>query len=162
MDVDTGLGGLYATYWRGGFYVNGGVYGGCNSYHTRRQALGRDNFASGDTTGYLFSSFVDTGYNFSFRNLSFGPVFAAQYTNVHVDGFTQSAPLLPLNIHEHSEESWRTDLGVQAFYIWRVGKITVIPSLWMAWEHEFKESRLPLSFSAAAFPGVTATVLDPT
>jgi outer membrane autotransporter protein len=161
VDVDTGLGGLYATYWRGGFYVNGGVYGGGNSDDTRRQALGRGNFASGDTSGYLFSTFVDTGYNFSFGNLSFGPVFAAQYTNVHVDGFTESAPLLPLNIHEDSEESWRTDLGAQAFYIWRVGKITVIPSLWMAWEHEFKESRLPLSFSAAAFPGVTATVFGP-
>jgi hypothetical protein len=28
VDVNTGRGGLYATYWNQGFYVNGGIYGG--------------------------------------------------------------------------------------------------------------------------------------
>jgi len=160
IDVDTGLGGLYATYWRGGFYVNGGIYGGGNSYDSHRQVLG-GGFANGSTEGYLFSTFVDTGYNFAFGNLSFGPVFAAQYTNVHIDGFTESASLLPLNIHEDSEESWKTDLGIQASYTWHVGHIIVIPSLWAAWEHEYKTSRLPVTFNAAAFPGVTATTFGP-
>jgi outer membrane autotransporter protein len=68
---------------------------------------------------------------------------------------------LPLQIHEDSEEPWRTDLGIQASYTWHVGQITVIPSLWMAWEHEYKESSLPISFSAANFPGVSATTFGP-
>ena len=160
IDVDTGLGGLYATYWRGGFYVNGGIYGGGNSYDSHRQVIG-GGFANGSTDGYLFSTFVDTGYNFAFGNLTVGPVFAAQYTNVHIDGFTESAPILPLNIHEDSEESWKTDLGIQAYYTWHVGHISVIPSLWAAWEHEYKTSRLPVTFNAAAFPGVTATTFGP-
>jgi outer membrane autotransporter protein len=80
---------------------------------------------------------------------------------VNVDGFTESAPLLPPNIHEDSEESWKTDLGIQAFYAWHVGHITIIPSLWAAWEHEYKTSRLPVTFNAAAFPGVTATTFGP-
>jgi len=160
IDVDTGLGGLYATYWRGGFYVNGGIYGGGNSYDSHRQVLG-GGFANGSTDGYLFSTFVDTGYNFAFGNLSFGPVFAAQYTNVHIDGFTESASLLPLNIHEDSEESWKTDLGIQAYYTWHVGHISVIPSLWAAWEHEYKTSKLPVTFSSVNFPGTSATVFGP-
>jgi fibronectin-binding autotransporter adhesin len=28
VDVNTGRGGLYATYWNRGFYINGAVYGG--------------------------------------------------------------------------------------------------------------------------------------
>ena len=30
VDVNTGRGGLYATYWDKGFYINGAVYGGHN------------------------------------------------------------------------------------------------------------------------------------
>jgi len=88
--------------------------------------------ANGSTSGYEVSTFVDTGYDFHFGDLSFGPVFATQYTNVHVDGFTEQGSFLPLNIHSDSEESWRTDLGVRASYAWHVGNIIVIPSLWAA------------------------------
>jgi outer membrane autotransporter protein len=161
VDVNTGRGGLYATYWNQGFYVNGGVYGGYNSYDTSRQTLLQGRLANGDTEGYEFSTFVDTGYDFHFGNLSVGPVFAAQYTNVHVDGFTEHGAFLPLNIHDDSEESWRTDLGVQASYTWHVGNIIVIPSLWAAWEHEYKYNRLPITFSSVDFPGVSATTFGP-
>ncbi len=161
VDVNTGRGGLYATYWNQGFYINGGVYGGHNSYDTSRQTLLQGRFASGSTSGYEFSTFVDTGYDFHFGNLSVGPVFSAQYTNVHIDSYTERASFLPLNIHSDSEESWRTDLGIQASYTWHVGQITVIPTLWAAWDHEYKYSSLPITFSAANFPGVTATTFGP-
>jgi outer membrane autotransporter protein len=161
VDVNTGRGGLYVTYWNQGFYVNGGVFGGHNSYDTSRQTLLQGQFANGSTSGYEFSTFVDTGYDFHFGNLSFGPVFAAQYTNVHIDSYTERASFLPLNVHTDSEESWRTDLGIQASYTWRVGQITVIPSLRAAWEHEYKYNALPITFSGANFPGVTATTFGP-
>jgi outer membrane autotransporter protein len=161
VDVDTGRGGAYATYWNQGFYVNGGIYGGYNSYDTSRQTLLRGRLANGNTSGYEFSTFVDTGYDFHFGNLSFGPVFAAQYTNVHFDSYTEQGAFLPLNIHDDSEESWRTDLGIQASYAWHVGNIIVIPSLWVAWDHEYKYNRLPVTFSSVDFPGVSATTFGP-
>jgi outer membrane lipase/esterase len=161
VDVDTGRGGAYATYWNQGFYVNTGIYGGYNSYDNSRLTLFQGHFASGSTEGYEFSTFVDTGYDFHFGNLSIGPVFGAQYTNVHVDGYTERALFLPLNIHSDSEESWRTDLGIQASYTWHVGNITVIPSLWAAWEHEYKYSRLPITFGSVDFPGASATTFGP-
>jgi outer membrane autotransporter protein len=80
---------------------------------------------------------------------------------VHIDGYTEHGGFLPLNIHGDSEESWRTDLRLQAYKTWPVGKITVVPSLWMAWEHEYKYSRLPITFSAAGFPGASATTFGP-
>jgi outer membrane autotransporter protein len=160
-DVNSGGGGLYATYWNQGFYVNTGIYGGGNGYDTRRQTLFQGQFASGNTSGSEFSTFVDTGYNFHFGDLSFGPVFAAQYTYVQIDGYSEHGGFLPLNIHGDSEESWRTDLGLQAYKTLHIGKITFIPSLWAAWEHEYKYSRLPITFSVAGFPGATATTFGP-
>jgi outer membrane autotransporter protein len=160
VDVNTGRGGLYATYWNQGFYINGGVYAGHNSYDTSRGEL-TNTSANGSTSGYEVSTFVDVGYQWQCGNFSVGPVFAAQYTSVHVDGFTEQGSFLPLNIHSDSEESWRTDLGVQASCAWHVGNIIVIPSLWAAWEHEYKYTRLPITFSSAVFPGVSATAFGP-
>jgi outer membrane autotransporter protein len=162
VDVNTGRGGAYAIYWNQGFYVDTAIYGGYNSYDTSRQTLLQGRFANGSTEGYEFSTFVDTGYEFHLGNLSIGPVFAAQYTNVQVDSFTENGSFLPLNIHSDSEESWRTDLGVLASYTWHIGQIRVIPSLWAAWEHEYKYSNLPITFSSVDFPGASsATVFGP-
>jgi outer membrane autotransporter protein len=161
VDVNTGRGGLYATYWYDGFYVDTGIWGGHNSYDTSRQTLERGQFANGSTSGYEVSTWVNTGYDFHFGNLSIGPVFSAQYTNVHIDGYTEHGAFLPLNIHSDSEESWRTDLGLQAYYTWHVGNIAVIPSLWAAWDHEYKYSRLPITFSSVDFPGASATTFGP-
>ncbi|MGA8660061.1 MAG: autotransporter domain-containing protein [Chthoniobacterales bacterium] len=159
VDVNTGRGGLYATYFDRGFYVNGGVYGGYNSYDTSRQGLLA--LATGSTSGYEFSTFLETGYDFHFGNFAVGPVGSVQYTNVHVNGFSEQSSVLPLKIHSDSEESWRTDLGVQASYTCHWGNVLVVPTVRTAWEHEFKYSALPITVSSAAFPGVSATFFGP-
>jgi outer membrane lipase/esterase len=161
VDVNTGLGGVYATYWNQGFWVNGAVYAGANNYDTSRPTLLRGQFANGSTEGYEISTWITTGYDFKFNDLSIGPTFSAQYVNAHVDSFREHASFLPLDLHSDSEESWVTDLGFQAQYAWHVGNITVIPSLYAAWEHQYKVSRLPITFGAADFRGVTATTFSP-
>jgi outer membrane autotransporter protein len=50
---------------------------------------------------------------------------------------------------------------VLASYAWHVGNVIVIPSLWAAWEHEYKYSRLPITFSSPVFGGVSATAFGP-
>jgi autotransporter-associated beta strand protein/predicted outer membrane repeat protein len=159
-DVDTGRGGLYATYFDPtGWWVNAGVWGGYNSYSTSRQSLlGRVN---GSTEGYEFSTFGDAGYNIYWGKLTFGPIVAMQYTTAHISGFTEHGSLVPLDIHADSEDSLRTDLGAQASYNWQVGKIVVIPGLRLAWEHEFKYSHLPITASVPTFGGATATLNGP-
>jgi outer membrane autotransporter protein len=109
-DVDTGRGGLYATYFDPtGWWVNVGAWGGYNSYSTSRQALfGR---ANGSTDGYEVSTFGDAGYNIYCGNLTFGPIVSMQYTTAHISGFTEHGSLVPLDIHADSEDSLRTDLG---------------------------------------------------
>lgn len=47
ISVNRGRGGLYATYFNGGYCLNGGIYGGYNTYDTSRQAL------AGNATGNI-------------------------------------------------------------------------------------------------------------
>jgi outer membrane autotransporter protein len=159
-DVNTGRGGLYATYWDPqGWWVNAGIWGGYNSYSTSRQALLGQ--ANGSTSGYEFSTFGDAGYDFHCGDLTFGPIVSMQYTDVHVNGFSENGSLVPLDIHEDSEDSLRTDVGGRAYYNWHLGKMLIIPSLTIAWEHEYLYSNLPITASAPELGGATATFNGP-
>ena len=84
-----------------------------------------------------------------------------QYTTAHISGFTEHGSLVPLDIHADSEDSLTTDLGAQATYNWQVGKSVVVPLLRLAWQHEFKNSNLPLTVSAPALGGAQANLSGP-
>ena len=60
IDVNTGRGGLYFTYFSHGFYINGAAYGGHNSYDTSRQGL--LGAANGSTSGGEFSTWTEAEY----------------------------------------------------------------------------------------------------
>jgi len=157
IDVNTGRGGLYTTYFDHGFYINAAAYGGHNSYSTSRQAL--LGMANGSTSSGEFSTWTEAGYNFHFGDFTVCPMGALQYTFVHVDGFSEQGSLLPLQIHQ--EASLRTDLGARIIYTWRLGKVLLIPTLTVAWEHEYLYSALPLTVSSVQFPGSSATLFGP-
>jgi outer membrane autotransporter protein len=160
VDVDTGRGGLYATYFDPtGWWVNAGVWGGYNSYSTSRQAI--LGLANGSTNGYEVSTFGDAGYDIHCGNLTFGPVVSMQYTTVHIDSFSEHGSLVPLNVHSDSEDSLRTDAGARVSYTWHAGKMVVIPQVEVDWEHEFKYSNLPITVSAPVLNGATATLTGP-
>jgi outer membrane autotransporter protein len=159
IDVDSGRGGLYATYFDRCFYLNAGIYGGYNSYDSSRRGLQGN--ASGNSDGAEFSTFVSGGYDFHLGHLTVGPIASLQYTNVYVDSFMEKGSLAPLSIHSDSEESLRSDVGFRASYQWQVGTVQVEPFLKATWEHEFKYSTLPITASFANIPGPSATFLGP-
>ena len=158
IDVNTGRGGLYATYFDHGFYVNAAAYGGHNSYSTSRVALLGN--ANGSTNSGEFSIWTEAGYDFHFGHFTVGPMGALQYTLLHLDGFDETGSLLPLHIHSNQEASLRTDLGARASYTWHLGKVLVIPTLTVAWEHEYLYSALGITGGSAEFPG-SATFSGP-
>jgi outer membrane autotransporter protein len=84
-----------------------------------------------------------------------------QYTDVHVDGFTEKGSTAPLDVHSGSEESLRSDVGFRVFYGWQIGNIVIQPSLKAAWEHEYKYSALPVTAGFAGIPGPAATFFGP-
>jgi T5SS/PEP-CTERM-associated repeat protein/autotransporter-associated beta strand protein len=164
IGVDSGRGGLYATYFNRGFsvgtfYLNGAIYGGYNSYDSRRPALA--GVATGNTDGGEFSTFVSGGYDFHLGQLTVGPIGSLQYTNVYLNGFSEQGSLAPLQIHSDSEESLRTDLGLRAFYRLKIGGHVVEPSIKATWEHEFKYSAIPITAGFAEIPGPSATFVGP-
>jgi outer membrane autotransporter protein len=117
--------------------------------------------ANGSTEGAEWSTFISGGYDFHFGSLTVGPIAALQYTDVHIDGFSEKGSLAPMQIHSDSAESLRTDVGFRAFYQWQIGKVAVEPSLRAAWEHEYKYSALPISAGFAGIPGPSATFSGP-
>jgi outer membrane autotransporter protein len=159
IDVNTGRGGLYAGYFDHRFYINAAAYGGYNSYSESRQGL--LGMANGSTNSAEFSTWTEAGYDFHFGDFTVGPMGALQYTLVHVDGFSEQGSLLPLEIHSNQEASLRTDLGGRASYTCHFGSVLVIPTLTVAWEHEYFYSDLPITVNSADFPGQSATFFGP-
>jgi outer membrane autotransporter protein len=159
IDVDSGRGGLYATWYDHGIYLNGAIYGGHNNYDSGRSGLG--GLANGSTEGAEWSTFISGGYDFRCGQLTAGPIASLQYTDVHIDGFGERGSLAPLQIHADSAESLRSDVGFRAIYQWQIGKILVEPSLKAAWEHEYKYSALPITAGFAGIPGPSATFFGP-
>jgi outer membrane autotransporter protein len=158
-DVNSGRGGLYATWSHHGFYLNGAIYGGYNSYNSSRSAL--QGLASGNTEGAELSTFISGGYDFHVGPLTVGPVAALQYTYANINGFSESGSLAPMQIQSGSANSLRSDVGFRLFYQWQVGKAIIEPSLKAAWEHEFLYSALPVTAGFANIPGPTATFTGP-
>jgi outer membrane autotransporter protein len=159
IDANTGRGGLYATYFNHGFYINAAAYGGHNSYDTSRQEL--LGMAKGNTSSGEFSTWTEAAYDFHLGNFTVGPMSALQYTLLNVNGFNERGSLLPLHIHSDQEASLRTDLGIRATYTTHFGRVTVIPSVTVAWEHEYFYTALPITANFAAFPGQSTTVFGP-
>ena len=159
IDVDSARGGIYATYFNRCFYINGGIYGGYNSYDSSRRGLQGN--ANGNSDGGEFSTFVSGGYDFRFGHLTIGPIASLQYTNVYLDSFSERGSLAPLSIHSDSEESLRSDVGFRASYQWRIGSVDVEPFLKATWEHEFKYSTLPITAGFADISGPSATFVGP-
>jgi outer membrane autotransporter protein len=159
IDVDSGRGGVYATWFSHGIYLNAAIYGGHNSYDSGRAGLG--GLANGSTEGAEWSTFIGGGYDFHCGRLTVGPIASLQYTDVGIDSFSEHGSLAPLAIHSNSAESLRSDLGFRLFYQWQIGKIIVEPSLKAAWEHEYKYSALPVTAGFAGIPGPSATFFGP-
>jgi outer membrane autotransporter protein len=80
---------------------------------------------------------------------------------VHLSGIGENGSLVPLKIHGDSQDSLRTDVGVQAYYRWHVGNIPVIPAVRLSWEHEYFYSNLPITATAPVLGGATGTVYGP-
>jgi outer membrane autotransporter protein len=159
IDVDSGRAGLYATYFNNCFYLNGGIYGGYNSYDSSRRGLQGN--ANGNSDGAEFSAFVGGGYDFHLGHLTMGPIASLQYTNVYVDGFREKGSLAPLSIHSDAEESLRSDIGFRLSYQWQMRSLRVEPFLKATWEHEFKYSALPITAGFADISGSSATFVGP-
>jgi len=159
VDVNNGKAGLYATWWNQGFYVNGFVGGGFNSYNTIRGAL--QGSASGNTDGREFETFFDAGYDAKIGNWSLGLYGTLASTYVGLSSFNENGSLAPLDIVSQHQNSLRSDLGIRTEYRIKSGGVELRPRLRLAWEHEYLYSALPIDARFASGAGGTFTVFGP-
>jgi hypothetical protein len=69
--LNSGRGGVYATWFNRGIYLNGVIYGGHNIYSSSRSTLG--GMASGGTGGAEYSTFISGGPDFDCGHLTGRP-----------------------------------------------------------------------------------------
>ncbi len=144
ITVDGGKIGMYATYFAGGFYLDGAASGGYNTYDTRRSALLGTATARGSTDGAEFNALAGIGYDWTVGCLRFGPTATFQYTDVSINSFTEKGSPQPLEIVDQDQESERSTVGMRAAYDWKIGRVIVRPEVRAAWKHEFGDEALPV------------------
>jgi len=155
-EIDTGSGGLYGTYYKNQWFVNGTLMVGRSFYDNDRIALGTSN--TGDTEGDQLSLQTRIGRDFKSGGWTLTPMFGTAYTSVWVEGYTESGPAA-LTIADDDADSFRTNLGGRINYAWETSWGKIIPEVRAAWHHEYLNDRrnINASFVDIALPGSFST-----
>jgi len=159
IDINAGTIGLYATVFGGGFYLDTAVSGGPSGYNTERTGLQGN--ASGSTNGGNIDFLVSGGYDWKRGNLSIGPTATFQFAYVGLNGFTETGSLAPLKFPDQNYESERTIFGAKASYIWKIGRVTLIPQVSAGWVHEYGSVAYAVVANFANGAGNSFTVNGP-
>jgi outer membrane autotransporter protein len=159
IDVNGGTFGAYATLFGDGFYLDTAVTGGPNGYDTHRTAL--QGSASGSTEGGDINVVVSAGYDWKHGNFSIGPTASFEFGYVGLDGFSETGSLAPLKFPDQNTESETTAFGARAMYEWKIGKITLIPQVSAAWQHEYGSVAYQVIAGFASGAGTNFTVNGP-
>jgi outer membrane autotransporter protein len=153
VTVTGGQVGLYAGWHQDKVHVNALVDGGFNNYSLNRQSAGGS--ATGSTQGTQFTGELGEGLDWQLDQMRVGLFASEQYTVVNINGYTETGST-PLSYASQNEGDFSSDLGVRADWNWKLGGITLSPSLSAAWEHEFQSNNidsLNASFASAGSDG---------
>jgi outer membrane autotransporter protein len=142
-----------------GFYLDTAVTGGPNGYDTHRTAL--QGSANGSTEGADVNVVVSAGYDWKHGNFSIGPTASFQFGYVGLNGFSETGSLAPLRFPDQNTESETTAFGARAMYEWKIGKITLIPQVSAAWQHEYGSVAYQVVAGFASGAGTNFTVNGP-
>jgi outer membrane autotransporter protein len=136
--IDTYSPGVYASYVNGGWYGNGLFSYGYNSYtEDRAISIGTLNGTNhGAPQGSQYVGNLTGGYEFQSGAFKFGPIASLQYVNLGINSFSEDGPTA-LNVQNQSDESLRSQFGLEARYAVRAGSVNLTPHASATWQHEF-------------------------
>lgn len=160
--TDSGKFGLYVSqWWDQGAWINASIGGGYNSYTNKRAALG--DFAKSSPTGTEFNFQAQQGYDFHMGRWTFGPTLEVDYTNLSIDGFTETGSLAPLNVQSQTAESLPATIGgrVSTSIDVNHNQWKVSPYANVGLRHEFLDTKQATTASFANGSGATFTVNGP-
>lgn len=145
--------GLYGTYYRDNYYVDGLVGYTYTEYDLKRKivlplgptpggdpaAFATTRTADGDTDAHSFTVAVGAGMDMNSGGLSYGPFGRLTYQSTSVDGYKESGALgLNLTVDDQNWESFTAKIGGQASYAMSQDWGVFNPYGRLAWVHEFK------------------------
>jgi uncharacterized protein with beta-barrel porin domain len=136
--VDTYSVGVYGSYVDGGWYGNALFAYGYNSY-TEDRTISIAGFSGTDygaPQGNQYTGSLTGGYEFRCGDFKYGPIAGVQYVNLGIDSFSEEGPTA-LNVQSESDESFRSQLGVEMRYAARAGSVYLVPHASATWQHEF-------------------------
>ena len=138
-DLSGGKAGVYSTWFNDGFYIDGSVDAGFSDYDTKRSVLG--SIARGSTTGMNWNALLGGGFDRKTGAFAWGPIASVQYTHVGIDAFSEKGSLASLAFPAQGLDSVRTQVGVHASYLMKLGTSTFLtPDIRVQWQHEFMDA----------------------
>jgi len=161
MKVDTYSPGLFATFFDGGFYLNGLAAFGYNDYSNTRNISMLGATASSSPSGNQYVGNLDVGYDFHpDKHWSVGPTLGATYTHLDVDSFTETgAGAANLTVNGQHADSMRSRLGFHAVYQVHTGPVLLQPNFSLAWQHEYLDDSSGIT-SQLNVPGTGAFTIQ--
>jgi uncharacterized protein YhjY with autotransporter beta-barrel domain len=145
--IDSGRGGLFGTWFDGPWYVDGVAQGAYDAYDY--WAGSGDGSIHGNTSGGEFDSFLKGGYDVVKTSVwSIGPTLGLRYTYLGADGFTANGDSGQWTINSSDANSLRTIVGARAVAHFRIGNVTLRPSVEVGWQHQFLDTIYTAGFHA--------------
>lgn len=160
LKADGGTAALYAMYHtEKGFYAEGMVGGGYNSYDIRRSGL--EGPARGNADGGELDAYYSMGYDMKMGRVTVTPLASLLYTLVGINGFDETGSLEPLHLPSQTESSLRSRIGLRASCNFKAGTATITPAVSAQWQHEFLDDELAFKSRFANGSGDLFTVHGP-
>ncbi len=137
VSVTGGQAGLYGGWNHGKLRLEALVDGGINSYKTQRESYG--GVATGSTQGVQYGGQLTCGIERQIDKVALEMFLSGQYTDVNINSFQETgSSLTNLNIPSQGESSVLSQLGAKAGWSWKMGNVSILPSLSLAWEHVYQ------------------------
>ncbi len=131
-----GQAGLYAGWKADDWHATAFVDGGLDTYTTQRTGFGGT--SSGSTSGTEYTGQLSFGFDMKMEDFKVSPFVSGQYTQVNVNGFTETGSLAPLTFGNQGENYINSDLGAGLSRTWNVFGVKLSPSVSAAWEHVYQ------------------------
>jgi len=142
----------YADYRRENWFVGGLASYTDLSYDVSRFTVFTDNnLVVGETDGELTSLGLTGGLSFKRGNINVTPFAGINYSDLSIDSFSEAGGVgLIVNYDDVAE--FKSELGINIDGAKQFANWTLVPSLKVAWQHEFLEEQTALTGDVAGNP----------
>lgn len=146
--------GLYGTFYRDAFYLDGLIGYNKTSYDLKRRILlplgsdfdetnptvqATDRIAIGATDSDNISLSLGTGLDLQHNLINYGPYARLTYLRINIDGYDEQGAFgLNLTVDEQNWSSFTSVIGARASAALSQSWGVMIPQLRLGWSHEFK------------------------